>query len=115
LPNPEWLPHVLTDHGLADAPEDCRRPAAGPGAIPWTADHGRLVEDWVRELLALPPAERGISIEGVRGLARRLRELVGRPPFVRVRSRARDLRQPGRQHPLAEQVTVLVTVLSVLS
>lgn len=76
LPIPECLPHEPTVRGPADAVEDFRRAAAGPETIPWTTDHGRLEEDWVHELLAPPPAERSISIEGARVLARRLRELV---------------------------------------
>ncbi len=76
LPNPEWLPHELTVSGPAEALADFRRAAAGQGTIPWITDHGRVEEDWVHALLTPPPAERGISVEGARVLARRLRELI---------------------------------------
>jgi hypothetical protein len=53
-----------------------RAAAAGSGAIAWQRDHGRLEEDWVHALLALPPAERGISVHGARVVAGQMRELI---------------------------------------
>lgn len=76
LPNPEWLPHVLTGTGPLDDLSAFRRAAAGPGIIPWATDYDRLEEDWVHALLTPPPAERGISVAGARILAGQLREQV---------------------------------------
>lgn len=76
LPNPEWLPHVLTVTGPLDDLSAFRRAAAGPGVIPWATDYDRLEEDWVHALLTPPPSERGISVEGARILAGQLREQV---------------------------------------
>jgi len=50
--------------------------ASGPGFIPWVIDYTRVEEDWVLDMLTPPPAERGISLEGARILARQLRKLV---------------------------------------
>ena len=38
LPNPEWLPHVLTVMGPTAELAAFRLAAAGPGSIPWVAD-----------------------------------------------------------------------------
>ena len=76
LPNPEWLPHSLTVTGLREDLAAFRLAAGGPGAIPWVSDYDRLEEDWVHAMLTPPPAERGISMEGARILARQLRELA---------------------------------------
>lgn len=74
LPSPEWLPHRLTVTGPAMELADFRMAACGPGTIPWHVDYDRLEEDWVNGMLTPPPAERGISLEGARILARQLRE-----------------------------------------
>ncbi len=74
LPNPEWLPHELTVTGPSEELAAFRLAATGPGAIPWVTDYDRLEEDWVHAMLTPPPAERGISVEGARILARQLRE-----------------------------------------
>lgn len=76
LPNPEWLPHELTASGPQAALARFRQAASGPGVIPWVVDYGRMEEDWVLEMLTPPPAERGISVDGARILARQLRERV---------------------------------------
>ena len=76
LPNPEWLPHVLSLTGPLGDLAAFRRAAAGPGIIPWVADYDRLEEDWTLALLTPPPSERGISVEGARILAGQLRERV---------------------------------------
>ena len=76
LPNPEWLPHELTVTGPVGDLADFQKAAAGSGNIPWIADYDRLEEDWVNAMLTPPPAERGISLEGARILARQLRERV---------------------------------------
>ncbi len=59
LPNPEWLPHVLTVTGPSEELAAFRKAASGPGAIAWQRDYDRLEEDWVYMLLAPPPAEAG--------------------------------------------------------
>lgn len=76
LPNPEWLPHVLTVSGPHAQLGAFRLSAAGPGSIPWLADYDRLEEDWINAMLTPAPADRGISVEGARILARQLRERV---------------------------------------
>jgi hypothetical protein len=76
LPNPEWLPHELLVSGPQAALVRFRAAASGPGFIPWVADYDRLEEDWVHTMLTPPPAERGISVEGARILARQVREKV---------------------------------------
>jgi hypothetical protein len=76
LPNPEWLPHELTITGPDEALARFRAAASGPGIIPWVIDYDRVEEDWALEMLTPPPAERGISVEGARILARHLREMV---------------------------------------
>jgi hypothetical protein len=76
LPNPEWLPHVLTISGPREVVADFRLAAAGAGTIPWVNDYDRLEEDWVNAMLTPPPSERGISLEGARILAHQLRERV---------------------------------------
>jgi|SRR5271165_6304729 len=76
LPNPEWLAHELTVSGPQAALSRFSEAASGPGCIPWVIDYERVEEDWVLEMLTPPPAERGISLEGARILARQLRERV---------------------------------------
>jgi hypothetical protein len=76
LPNPEWLPHVLTVTGPSEQLTAFRKAASGPGAIPWQRDYARLEEDWVYTLLAPPPAERGISVHGARIVASQMRALI---------------------------------------
>jgi hypothetical protein len=74
LPNPEWLPHELMVSGPQAALARFREAASGPGCIPWVIDYQRVEEDWVFDMLTPPPAERGISVEGARILARQLRD-----------------------------------------
>ena len=76
LPNPEWLPHVLTVVGPTAELAAFRLAAAGPGSIPWVADYDRLEEDWINAMLTPSPVERGISVEGARILGRQVRERV---------------------------------------
>jgi len=76
LPNPEWLPHELTITGPDEVLARFREAASGPGIVPWVIDYDRVEEDWVLDMLTPPPAERGISVEGARILARQLREMV---------------------------------------
>src|ERR1700728_4136014 len=76
LPNPEWLPHVLTVTGPSEQLRAFRKAASGPGTIAWQRDYARLEEDWVYTLIAPPPAERGISVHGARIVARQMRALI---------------------------------------
>jgi hypothetical protein len=76
LPNPEWLPHDLTISGPNDVLARFRAAATGQGMIPWVIDYDRMEEDLVLEMLTPPPAERGISVDGARILARQLRGMV---------------------------------------
>jgi hypothetical protein len=76
LPNPEWLPQILTVAGPSAEVAAFRAAASGSGAVAWQRDHGRLEEDWVHALLAPPPAERGISVQGARIVAGEMRALI---------------------------------------
>jgi len=76
LPNPEWLPHLLTVTGPAEQVMAFRDAAAGAGSIPWRRDYERLEEEFIHRLLAPPPAERGISVHGARIVANDMRELI---------------------------------------
>jgi hypothetical protein len=93
LPNPEWLPHVLTVTGPSEPLTAFRKAASGPGAIPWQRDYDRLEEDWVHTLLAPPPAERGISVHGARIVASQMRALI-ETLEIRAANRAQDVRCP---------------------
>lgn len=81
LPHPDWLWHVLTITGPADALADFCAAASGPGHIPWQPDYERLEEDWCLRLLAARPAgaeggdpvARRISVQGARTAARQMR------------------------------------------
>lgn len=72
---PDWLDHMLTVTGLADTLAAFRVAASGPGGLPFHCN-GQLEEDWMHLLLPPPLEERGISVEGARILAARLRERV---------------------------------------
>jgi len=78
LPNPEWLPHLLTVTGPPEPLMAFRKAASGPGTIAWQRDYARLEEDWVYTLLAPAPAERGISVHGARIVASQMRALIER-------------------------------------
>ena len=74
LPQPDWLQTTLTLTGPADRIVAFRAAAAGAGVVPWATDYDRLEEDWFHLLIAPPPPHRGLSLQGARILARRLRE-----------------------------------------
>ena len=93
LPNPEWLPHLLTVTGPSEPLTAFRKAAAGPGTIAWQRDYARLEEDWVYTLLAPPPAERGISVHGARIVASQMRELI-ETLEIRAADRATDKNCP---------------------
>ena len=89
LPNPEWLPHLLTVTGPSEPLTAFRKAAAGPGTIAWQRDYARLEEDWVYTLLAPPPADRGISVHGARIVASQMRALI-EVLEIRAADHARD-------------------------
>jgi hypothetical protein len=89
LPNPEWLPHLLTVTGPSEPLATFRKAASGSGTIPWQRDYARLEEDWVYTLLAPAPAERGISVHGARIVASQMRALI-EILEIRAADRARD-------------------------
>lgn len=75
LLTPDWLHHTLTVTGLADTLAAFRAAASGPGGLPFRCED-QLEEDWMYLMLAPPLDVRGISVEGARILAARLREQV---------------------------------------
>jgi hypothetical protein len=93
LPNPEWLPHLLTVTGPPEPLMAFRKAASGPGTIAWQRDYARLEEDWVYTLLAPAPAERGISVHGARIVASQMRALI-EVLEIRAADRARDENSP---------------------
>jgi hypothetical protein len=72
----DWLRHTLLVTGTHQDVAAFRAAAAGPGAIPWRRDAGRLEEEWFLGLAAPPQGARAISLPGARLLARRLRDAV---------------------------------------
>ncbi len=74
LPQPDWLQTTLSVTGPAGRVAAFAAAAAGAGVVPWVLDCDRLEEDLYLLLMAPPPAQRGISAQGARILARRLRE-----------------------------------------
>lgn len=93
LPNPEWLPHLLTVTGPCEPLMAFRKAASGPGTIAWQRDYARLEEDWVYTLLAPAPAERGISVHGARIVASQMRALI-ETLEIRTADRAQDANCP---------------------
>ncbi len=91
-PDPDWLYHHFEAAGPAEAVAAFRAAAAGPGLLPWRLDLPRLQEDWLHLMLAAPPQQRGISLEGARILAGQLRDAVaaqqGRVEALAASSRA---------------------------
>jgi hypothetical protein len=76
LPDPDWLHHTLTVTGPHTSLNQFRAAASGAGVVAWSCDFDRLQEDWAHLMLAIPPAQRGISVEGVRIVSQQLREVV---------------------------------------
>ena len=74
MSHPAWLFHHLTITGPAGAVEAFARAARGSGVVPWQLDGGALEEDVFNLAAAQPPAQRRLSIEGCRVLARQLRD-----------------------------------------
>lgn len=78
LPHPEWLPQLLTVIGPTEDLHTFQEAARGPGHVAWSCDYHGAAEDWALQLLARPPAQRGISVTGARILAGQLSEQIER-------------------------------------
>ena len=74
--HPAWLYHRLTITGPAGAVEAFAAAARGSGVVPWQLDSAALEEDVFNLAAAQPPAQRRLSIEGCRVLARQFRDRV---------------------------------------
>jgi hypothetical protein len=74
--HPAWLCHHLTITGPVGAVEAFAAAARGSGVIPWQLDGGALEEDVFNLAAAQPQAQRRLSIEGCRILARQVRDRV---------------------------------------
>ena len=72
--HPAWLYHHLTITGPAGPVEAFAAAARGSGVIPWQLDGATLEEDVFNLAAAQPPAQRRLSIEGCRILARQVRD-----------------------------------------
>lgn len=86
----DWLRHLLTISGPAEAMLRFRAAAAGPGVVPWVLDLASMEEDWLLQL-AVPGEEKpAISLSGARILARRLREATAANHARAMERRASD-------------------------
>jgi hypothetical protein len=74
--SPHWLYHHLTISGPAEPVADFARAARGAGVIPWQFDGVRFEEEVFLRAVAVPAAQRSLSIEGCHVLARQFRERV---------------------------------------
>ncbi len=72
--HPAWLYHHLTITGPAGAVAAFAAAARGSGVVPWQLDGAALEEDVFNLAAAQPPAQRRLSIEGCRILARQVRD-----------------------------------------
>jgi len=73
MAQPAWLYHHLTITGPAGVVAGFAAAARGSGVAPWQIDSAALQEDVFNLAAAQPPAQRSLSIEGCRILARRVR------------------------------------------
>ncbi len=73
---PGWLYHHLTAIGPAEPLAAFVAAARGSGVVPWRHDLAALEEDAFNLAVAQPPAQRRLSVEGCRILARQLRTRV---------------------------------------
>jgi hypothetical protein len=71
-----WTHGRLLVSGPAKSLAAFRAAARGPGITPWQTDYDRIEEDAFHLALQVPSAERGLSTEGCRRLARQYREAV---------------------------------------
>ena len=74
MAHPAWLHHHLTVTGPASAVDAFAAAARGPDVVPWRLDGAALEEDVFNLAAAQPPAQRRLSIEGCRVLARQVRD-----------------------------------------
>ncbi len=74
--HPAWLYHHLTITGPAGTVETFATAARGAGVVPWQLDGGALEEDVFNLAVAQPPAQRRLTVEGCRILARQVRDRV---------------------------------------
>lgn len=73
---PAWRYHHLTVSGPSDRVKEFAAAARGAGVIPWRFDADRFEEDIFHRAATVPAAQRGLSIDGCRRLARQFRSLV---------------------------------------
>jgi len=76
MAHPAWLCHHLTITGPAGAVDAFATAARGAGVIPWQIDGAALEEDVFNLAVAQPPAQRRLTVEGCRVLARQVRDRV---------------------------------------
>ncbi len=74
MAQPAWLYHHLTITGPAGVVAGFAAAARGSGVAPWQIDSAALQEDVFNLAAAQPPAQRSLSIEGCRILARQFRD-----------------------------------------
>jgi len=74
MAQPAWLYHHLTITGPAGVVAGFAAAARGSGVVPWQIDSAALQEDVFNLAAAQPPAQRSLSIEGCRILARQFRD-----------------------------------------
>jgi len=74
--HPAWLYHHLTVTGLAGTVDAFAAAARGSGVTPWQLDGAALEEDVFNLAAAQPPAQRRLTVEGCRILARQVRDGV---------------------------------------
>lgn len=99
LPQPEWILQSLAVTGPAQDLAAFREGARGSGRIPWLSDYAHQEEDVLHYLLAPPPAERGISVQGARIVAQKIRQALETLEW-RADQRARDRTCPFDLHAL---------------
>jgi hypothetical protein len=73
---PDWLYHHLAISGPAATVAAFATVARGSGVIPWRLDFAAIEEDIFVRAIAPPAAQRNLTIEGCRILARQFRERV---------------------------------------
>ncbi len=74
--HPAWLFHHLTITGPAGAVDAFATAARGAGVVPWQIDGAALEEDVFNLAAGQPPAQRRLTVEGCRVLARQVRDRV---------------------------------------
>ena len=72
----DWVSGRLLVTGPANTLAGFTAAARGAGVTPWVVDYDRMEEDAFHLAVSVPPAERSLSVEGCRTLARQYREKV---------------------------------------